>query len=334
MRVIDAHVPNIQFPIVRIAVLQATRIQSAERVVSEEQRSAVALPQGQLDAVILLAVHEVAAGGEPSVVHQGIDAIARRRRRQYIGDQALVPTVDLVIHRPTVVGTPVPVEDLAPTLGEPIPFHIFPEECDPPSQGILRRGLMREVLPCAEQAHAEKRGLHQICGVILAPEGDRRAGGPVHEMGERPVVARRADQHIEHAPQALDDGLSRNPAALGSDDEGHDGEAGSTDGNTVIHDVLTHRTTIEGHAADRMSAFPEVTKRLPLHGLDQRLVGEGRQAGWHAGRFGGGGARRRRPWLRRGALLAAAGVPAPGLGLKHPRRLLAWAPLDVSSRRL
>src|SRR5277367_2063133 len=191
MRVVDTHVVEVLLPVVGVPVLQPARIEPAERVVSKEQRPAVRHPQRQRNVVVRAAVQKIAPRSEPTVIDERVDGIARRPSRQDVGNETLVPAVDLVIHRPTVVGTPVPVEELAPTLRVPIELRLFPQARNAPTDLALLRRVAVEILPRAQQAHQQKGGLDEVGAVVLAPEGNRGGRMAVDEVREDAVITRR-----------------------------------------------------------------------------------------------------------------------------------------------
>src|SRR5713226_4670230 len=93
--VIDAHMARVLLPIVRIAIAQAARIDSAEGILREEQGAAEWRSQRQRDAVIRLAVQKITPNGKALVVGAGIDRITRGGSGQQVSDQAFVPTADV-----------------------------------------------------------------------------------------------------------------------------------------------------------------------------------------------------------------------------------------------
>src|SRR5690242_3455823 len=75
MLVIDAHMARILLAIIGIAVPEAARIEAAEGIMCEEQRSAIGGTERQFDAVIGSAIEEIAADGIAIMVGVGRDAI-------------------------------------------------------------------------------------------------------------------------------------------------------------------------------------------------------------------------------------------------------------------
>src|SRR3546814_15061027 len=68
MRTIDPRVGDVLRPIVGVAVAQPARVEPEERIVREEQRTAVGRPERQLDVVVGPAVAEHRAVGPALVV--------------------------------------------------------------------------------------------------------------------------------------------------------------------------------------------------------------------------------------------------------------------------
>ena len=102
--------------------------------------------------------------------------------------------------------------------------------------------------------------------IILAREGDRGPACPIHEVGQCAVIAHRAQQHREHAREALEHRLACDPAALDRDDEGHQREAraADADGVAIIVRARAHRAAIRGQPARRVRSVPEKAERLAL----------------------------------------------------------------------
>ncbi|MCY1372229.1 hypothetical protein D9M69_594210 [compost metagenome] len=95
------------------------------------------------------------------------------------------------------------------------------------------------------------------------------------------MVAPGAKESVAHAPQALQRGVPRDPAALHRDDQGHDAEARATDRDPVVGQVLARgadeRAAVERQAAVGLRTVPEIAEGLPLHGVDQGFIGQGSQ---------------------------------------------------------
>src|ERR1700689_4169715 len=73
VRAIDRHLTQVLFPVVGIPILQAARIESTERIMGEEQRSAKRRPQGQLNAIKGLAIEKLWARRKAVVIDHWID---------------------------------------------------------------------------------------------------------------------------------------------------------------------------------------------------------------------------------------------------------------------
>ena len=219
--------------------------------------------QRQLDVVVGLAVEEIAPGGKTAVINRRIDAVARRGRRQHIGNEAFIPAADFMIHGPAVIRTPVPVQQAALFLGKPVPFDFLPQPVGTPAQLRLGGRVGVEVLACTQQTHAQEGGFNQIGRIVLAEKGNRGPGAPVQE-----VRARRRDSR-SHA--------SGHPAwrRCGSTAAARVIQPRST--ATMMHirpkpvpPVATRSSAgaspggapVGGQAADRVPAFPEEAEGL------------------------------------------------------------------------
>ena len=165
---VDERVLDVLLPVVGITVLEAVRVEKEERVLGEEQRPAIVGAERQLDVVVFAPVPEVAALAVTAMIGLGGHRIARRGCRHEVGDQALVPAADLVIHGPAVVRAPMPVQHVAAVARVPVPLHVQPQRVDARAQLVLQRVLAVEELPHAQQARDEKRGLHEVAAVVLA----------------------------------------------------------------------------------------------------------------------------------------------------------------------
>src|SRR5215472_10755914 len=86
---------------------------------------------------------------ESALIHHRIDAIAARGGGEHVGDQALVPAVNLMIDRPTVVRAPVPIEHLTAAAGVPVPFDAVPQNADLAANALFDRRVGGEVGPRA-----------------------------------------------------------------------------------------------------------------------------------------------------------------------------------------
>src|SRR5579885_1101794 len=83
MGVIDAHVPQVLLPVARVTVRESARVEPAERVMREEERSPECRPERQLDARPALAIDEVPSRREAAVVDVLADRIAGRASREH-----------------------------------------------------------------------------------------------------------------------------------------------------------------------------------------------------------------------------------------------------------
>src|SRR6185312_17555166 len=111
------------------------------------------------------------------------------------------PAVDLVIHGPAVVGTPVPIQELAAALGVPTPLGLLPEPADAVADLSPGRRSALEILPRAQQPHDEKGGLDEVAAIVLAPKGNRRGRASVDKVREDPVIASSPVQKVQHLAQ-------------------------------------------------------------------------------------------------------------------------------------
>src|SRR3546814_10719374 len=120
----------------------------------------------------------------------------RRGCRQDIGDEALVPASDGVVHRPVVPRAPVPVQDLLAVAGVPAPVDRLPQPVD----RLAQARFSGEVLPRAEQPRYQEGGFDQVAAVILRREGYRGAGPAMQKMRKDAVVGfdlaeKRSEEH-------------------------------------------------------------------------------------------------------------------------------------------
>jgi len=101
-------------------------------------------------------------------------------------------------------------------------------------------------------------------------------------MCECAVIARRRDQQVQHPADAIDGGFACDPATLCSDDNGHDSEAGTTDGGFVVRCICTCSTPVGSEATDGMAPVPKKLESLALHDLEQLLIGQlGQRGSFH-----------------------------------------------------
>src|SRR5258708_28690069 len=125
---------------------KAMRIEPAEGIMREEKRPAAIRPKRQCHAAIALAVSVIRIAAETLFIDLCADGMMRRARRQDVDNQRLVPTANGMVHRPAMLRTPVPVEDIlaAPV---PIPFHAIEKRRDARRQAEI----FREILPRREK---------------------------------------------------------------------------------------------------------------------------------------------------------------------------------------
>jgi len=213
------------------------------------------------------------------MINRRIDRIAWRGSGEHVGDQAFIPTPDLVIHGPIVIRAPMPVQHVTPTLGVPVPLDLLPQRRDARTQIFFDPRFVAEIFPCTQQPHAQVRGFHQISAVILAIERNRRSGSPMQEVRKRAVIDRRGTEGIEYPSQSFQRRVARDPAAFHRHDDGHDAEARTADRGLVLGRRLMSRAAIECKAAPGMRALPEKIECPALHALQQLVIGQPRQRG-------------------------------------------------------
>ena len=291
MRPVDQRMALVLLPVVGIAVAQAARVQAHEGIVREEQWPAPVAAERQGDAVEGPAVPERPSPRPALMVGLGVDRVARRGRREHIGDQRLVPAADLVIHGPAVVGAPMPVEHGAAAAGVPVPFDRLPDPVDALAQLPFRGVALAEVLPGAQQAGDQEGGLDQIAAVVLRAERDRPARLAMQEVREDAMVAVGGREEAQDLQQALGRLRPRDPAPLDRDDDRHDAEARAAGRHDLGAVAERGRAALAGKPADRVREIPEVAEGLPLHEVEQEVVGEVWQRVSH--RYRHSGARRR-----------------------------------------
>ena len=144
---------EVLLPVIRVAVLQSARIEPAEGIVREEQRAAVVRARA---AARCRRSSRRCCSSRPRqshVIDAGLDRITRRGGGEHIGDQALVPAADLVIHGPAVVRAPVPVEHLACRRAYTNSIRRSSHSWSIwPAQALARRRVAIEVLPARTKA--------------------------------------------------------------------------------------------------------------------------------------------------------------------------------------
>ena len=272
MPVIDPRVANVLLPIVGMAVSQVSRIEAAEGIVREKQRPAIIYPERQFDAVMFTTVAKTRSGREAMVVAIRIDWVMLRTRRQNESKQALVPTLNRDVHCPLVRRAPVPIELALPR--KPIPLGLRQQRIYATAKPLLLACGAVKMLAGTDQALKQKRRFDEIGAIILASEGNGGARAAVDKMREHAMVAWRTLQQIEHSMQPAQGVDTINPAALDSNDDRHDPKAGTADRNEVVWSIACRLQAIAREAADWVTALPEIAGGLPLHGIEQLVIGK------------------------------------------------------------
>src|SRR5271170_135219 len=154
----------------------------------------------------------------------------------------------------------------------PIPLDFPPQPADLRAQRLLGGAIAIKILPNAEQALEEVGGLDEIAAVVLPAETHRRAGAAIQVMGIEAMIARRAAEPVHDEAKAFERRLPCDPTAIDRHDDRHDAEAGAADADAVGRGARGSHA-IERKAADRMRAIPKEADRLPLHEIEQGLVG-------------------------------------------------------------
>ena len=260
---------DVLLPIVGVAVGEAARIEAEERIVGEEERTAAVGSERKRDAVEVPAVGEVRTADPAVVIDRRIGGVPRCRRGEDVGDQALVPAVDGVVHRPPVHRAPMPVEAVR-AAGIPVPFDRRPQAVDDTAELALLSLRARKILSRREQAGHQKGRLDEVAAIVLVAEGNRAAAVAVEPMRKGAMVALRLVEEMDHGEQTIEGRLSSDPSTFHTSKDGHDAEAGAADRNDTRRLVAS----FAGKTGGRMGEIPEIADRLPLYRVE-KLVGLG-----------------------------------------------------------
>src|ERR1041385_6190813 len=95
----------------------------------KEQRAAASRTERQGHTVIVVTVAECRTIGPALMINGRLDGVRRRGCGQNVGDQALVPTPDRMVHLPAVTRAPVPVQRVT-AIGVPVPLDFVPKPID------------------------------------------------------------------------------------------------------------------------------------------------------------------------------------------------------------
>lgn len=79
-------------------------------------------------------------------------------------------------------------------------------------------------------------------------------------------------QKTEDEAKTVNSLAAPDPAALGRDDDCHDGKAGATRADEVVIGILHESRSVAREATKGMRALPKITKGLTLDLFDERLV--------------------------------------------------------------
>src|SRR5258706_9902270 len=106
----------------------------------------------------------------------------------------------------TPLGRPVTVEEVAlRVLPIRVPFNRLPQPSDAPVEIALGDRGALEVLPRGQESLNHEGGLDQIAAVVQhAEERHGLAGGTVHVVGPRAVIAWRVLEEAHDAEQAVE----------------------------------------------------------------------------------------------------------------------------------
>src|SRR5215217_3694317 len=118
----------------------------------EKQRPAIVKTKLQFMAIKLLAIFEEIALSPAAVIDRGRNRIALARGSKHISDQAFIVSAQWKIHRPSVIGAPVPVKYLFTSSGKPVPFDVFPQPGNAVAQFILYRIICLKILFGGQEA--------------------------------------------------------------------------------------------------------------------------------------------------------------------------------------
>ena len=173
---------------------------------------------------------------------------------------------------PGKIRRPVPVQRF--TLRRflvPVPLHPFPKFGDARKKLLAARAIDAEILSRGQQTFHQKRGLHQIAGVIDHVE-DRQTlrSVAIHKMRPDAVVSRRAFEETYDALHARQPLFAGDESAFHANKQRHDSESAGAGG----HDAVIAGNIFERGAGIRMRAVPVIMKRLLLQHGEQFVVAE------------------------------------------------------------
>src|SRR5580692_3174882 len=143
--IVDARVSDVLLPVVGVVITQPTRIDAAEGVMGEEERSAPVRSERKLHALEVTPIDELAALDPAFVIGFSHHSIARRRGCQNISNEALVPTTDRMVQREAIGRAPVPREGGSSALSVPIPLGFAPEIGYAITNALLLRRIAIEI---------------------------------------------------------------------------------------------------------------------------------------------------------------------------------------------
>src|ERR1700720_923286 len=95
-------------------------------------------------------------------------------------------------------------------------------------------------------------------------------------MREQAMVAWRPFQKTEHDAETVRCFVPCDPVAFGSDDDRHDGKAGTPRADEIVIGVQGDAGAIPREAAEWMRALPKVPETLALDEIDERRVRQAR----------------------------------------------------------
>src|ERR1700730_3675826 len=124
---------------------------------SKEQRPSEVGAKRQIDIVIAPTVDECAALRETVMVDGGADRVTGRGGGEHISNKAFVPAADVSIEAQTIVGTPMPGQDMAAVARVPIPFGIEPQPGNPIAKAFLGGGVRGGILGGGDKAPEQKQ---------------------------------------------------------------------------------------------------------------------------------------------------------------------------------
>src|SRR5215469_4072406 len=130
MRLVDPRLRHILQPIIGMRVGKAMWIKATKGIMRKEQRTAETRSKRQRNSVIDITIAIIPPGAKSLLVDFRRNSMTGRGCRQYIGDQALVPAADGVIHTEAVLRAPMPCQDALARLDMPGPLHRLPQRGD------------------------------------------------------------------------------------------------------------------------------------------------------------------------------------------------------------